>query len=108
MLFCVNTNFAIDVQLLKESMTKAGKALKIVLEMYGINQNQLAVAMGIGRSSVNRWVKENRDPLGNAVLEIRKGLREINPEAAEKFIQLYLDDSVEEVQENNLKSSHQI
>jgi transcriptional regulator with XRE-family HTH domain len=95
MLFCVNTNFAIDVQLLKESMTKAGKALKIVLEMYGINQNQLAVAMGIGRSSVNRWVKENRDPLGNAVLEIRKGLREINPEAAEKFIQLYLDDSVE-------------
>jgi transcriptional regulator with XRE-family HTH domain len=89
-------------------MTKAGKALKMVLEIYGINQNQLAVAMGIGRSSINRWVKENRDPLGNAVLEIRKGLREINPKAAEKFIQLYLDDSVEEVQENNLKSSHQI
>jgi transcriptional regulator with XRE-family HTH domain len=77
-------------------MTQAGKALKMVLEIYGINQNQLAIAMGIGRSSINRWVKENRDPVANAVLEIRKGLREINPEAAEKFIQFYLDDPVEE------------
>jgi transcriptional regulator with XRE-family HTH domain len=89
-------------------MTKAGKALKMVLEIYGINQNQLAVAMGIGRSSINRWVKENRDPLGNAVLEIRKGLREINPEAAEKFIQLYLEDSVEEDRKNYLKSSSKV
>jgi transcriptional regulator with XRE-family HTH domain len=84
-------------------MTKAGKALKMVLEIYGINQNQLAIAMGIGRSSINRWVKENRDPVANAVLEIRKGLREINPEAAEKFIQLYLDESVEEEPKKSLK-----
>ena len=89
-------------------MTKAGKALKIVLEMYGINQNQLAVAMGIGRSSINRWVKENRDPLGNAVLEIRKGLKSINPEAAEEFIRLYLDDSAEEEEQKNLKSSTRV
>jgi transcriptional regulator with XRE-family HTH domain len=84
-------------------MTKAGKALKMVLEIYGINQNQLAIAMGIGRSSINRWVKENRDPVANAVLEIRKGLREINPEAAEKFIEFYLDDSVEEQLQTSTK-----
>ena len=89
-------------------MTKAGKALKIVLEMYGINQNQLATAMGIGRSSINRWVKENRDPVANAVLDIRRGLKSINPEAAEEFIRLYLDDTAEEEEKKNLKSSTRV
>ena len=76
-------------------MGKAATALKQVLEIYGISQNKLAVAMEIGRSTVNRWVKENRDPSGDAILEIRKGLREINPEAAEDFIRRYLDESDE-------------
>jgi hypothetical protein len=48
--------------------------------------------MGIGRSSINRWVNENRDPASEAVLEIRKGLQHINPDAAGDFIRLYLDD----------------
>lgn len=74
-------------------MGKAGTVLKQVLEVYGISQNKLAVAMGIGRSSVNRWVNDNRDPSGDVILEIRKGLREIAPEAAEEFIRLYLDES---------------
>ncbi len=76
-------------------MGKAGTVLKRVLEVYGISQNKLAVAMGIGRSSINRWVNENRDPSGDAILEIRRGLQKINPVAAEEFIRLYLDDSVE-------------
>lgn len=74
-------------------MGKAGTVLKQVLEVYGISQNKLAVAMEIGRSSVNRWVNDNRDPSGDVILEIRKGLRKINPEAAEEFIRLYLDES---------------
>jgi transcriptional regulator with XRE-family HTH domain len=74
-------------------MRKAGKALKQVLEAYGISQNKLAVAMGTGRSSINRWVNENRDPSGDAILEIRRGLQKIDPVAAEEFIRLYLDDS---------------
>lgn len=74
-------------------MGKAGTVLKQVLEAYGISQNKLAVAMGIGRSSINRWVNENRDPGGDAILEIRKGLNKINPAAAEEFIGLYLDES---------------
>lgn len=67
--------------------------LKQVLETYGISQNKLATAMGIGRSSINRWVNENRDPSGDAILEIRKGLQKIDPAAAEEFIRLYLDDA---------------
>ena len=73
-------------------MAKAGKALRQVLEIYGISQNQLAVAMGIARSSVNGWVNETRSPTSDAVLEIRKGLQAINPEAAEEFMRLYLSD----------------
>jgi transcriptional regulator with XRE-family HTH domain len=77
-------------------MGKAGTVLKRVLEAYGISQNKLAVAMGIGRSSINRWVNENRDPSGDAILEIRKGLQKIDPTAAQEFIQLYLDESDED------------
>lgn len=71
-------------------MSTAGRALKQVLETYDISQNKLAVAMGIGRSLVNNWVKEYRTPTSEGVLEIRKGLQSINPEAAEEFIRLYL------------------
>lgn len=74
-------------------MGKAGKALKQVLDAYDISQNRLAVAMGIARSNVHRWVNESRDPVAEAILEIRKGLRQINPDAAAEFIRLYLDES---------------
>ena len=74
-------------------MSKAGQALKQVLEDYGISQNKLAVAMEIGRSTVNHWVNEMRDPGSESVLKIRDSLRKINSEAAEEFIRLYLDES---------------
>jgi transcriptional regulator with XRE-family HTH domain len=77
-------------------MGKAGKALKQVLEDYKITQNQLAVAMGIRRSNVSRWVSEIRDPVAETMLEIRDGLQKINPEAAQEFIKLYLGESGEE------------
>ncbi|MEQ8757423.1 MAG: helix-turn-helix transcriptional regulator [Coleofasciculus sp. G1-WW12-02] len=76
-------------------MGKAGTVLKQVLDTYRISQNKLAVAMGIGRSSINRWVNENRDPSGDAILQIRKGLNKISPAAANEFIRLYLDESDE-------------
>lgn len=72
-------------------MGRAGKALKQVLERYDISQNRLAVTMGIGRSNVHRWVNEIRDPVAEAVYEIRKALLSINPEAAEEFIRLFLE-----------------
>ncbi|HEY9833541.1 MAG TPA: helix-turn-helix transcriptional regulator, partial [Stenomitos sp.] len=75
-------------------MGKAGTVLKQILDAYGISQNKLAVAMGTGRSSINRLVNENRDPSGDAILEIRRGLLKIDPVAAEEFIRLYLDDSL--------------
>jgi transcriptional regulator with XRE-family HTH domain len=74
-------------------MGRAGNALKNVLETYGISQNQLAVAMGIDRSNLSRWVSGNRDPAAEAVFEIRLALQKINPVAAEEFVRLYLYDS---------------
>jgi transcriptional regulator with XRE-family HTH domain len=74
-------------------MSKAGNALRQVLEAYGISQNQLAVAMEINRSTIHHWINETRDPAADAVLKIRKALQAITPEAAEEFIRLYLDDS---------------
>lgn len=74
-------------------MGQAGKALRQVLETYGISQNQVAVKMGVGRSNVYRWVNEVRDPGAEMVLQLRYALREINPEAADEFVRLYLDDA---------------
>ena len=81
-------------------MGKAGKALRQVLEAYDISQNKLAVAMGIGRSTMHYWFNDIRDPSAEAVLEIRKGLRKINPVAAEEFIRLYLDESDEDEEQS--------
>ncbi|WGV26035.1 helix-turn-helix domain-containing protein [Halotia branconii] len=77
-------------------MGKAGKALKRVLETYGISQNKLAVTMGTGRPNVHRWVNEMTDPVAETVLEIRNALKVINPAAAEEFIRLYLEDPTED------------
>ena len=71
-------------------MGRAGTALKQVLENYGISQNRLAVAMGVGRSNIHRWVNGTTDPVAEAVLEIRDALQRIDPEAAATFVQLYL------------------
>lgn len=74
-------------------MGKAGKALKKVLENYGISQNQLAIAMGISPANVSRWVNESRDPIGDAIVEIKNALEKFDPEAAEEFVMLYLYNS---------------
>jgi transcriptional regulator with XRE-family HTH domain len=72
-------------------MGRAGKALKQALTTYGISQNQLAAAMGVGHANVSRWVNEVRDPGGETILEIREALQQINPAAAAEFIKLYLE-----------------
>ncbi len=72
-------------------MGKAGQALRLVLDKYGITQNQLAIEMGIRRSNVSRWVSEVRDPTAETLLEIRNGIQKIDPIAAEEFIRLYLN-----------------
>ena len=72
-------------------MGRAGKALKQALLTYGISQNQLAAAMGVGHANVSRWVNEVRDPGSETILEIREALDQINPAATEEFIRLYLE-----------------
>lgn len=76
-------------------MGKAGRALRQVLETYSISQNQLAIEMGIDRSIVSRWVSESRDPVAEAVYEIRKALEKLDPAAAEEFVMLYLYDATD-------------
>jgi transcriptional regulator with XRE-family HTH domain len=75
---------------INERMSKAGQALKQVLETYGITQNQLAVAMGTRRSNVGRWFHGQVDPTGDTIAQITQGLRTLNPTAAEEFVRLYL------------------
>lgn len=73
-------------------MGKAGKALKQVLEDYGISQFALAVAMDVERNNVYRWVNEKRDPTAETVVEIVRALKTLNSEAAKVFADLYLGD----------------
>lgn len=78
----------------KGGMGKAGKALRQVLETYGITQNKLAVVMGTRRSNVGRWFHEQIDPTGDTIAEIVAALSKIEPTAAEDFVRLYLGDSM--------------
>lgn len=73
-------------------MGRANHALKQVLETYNISQNRLAVALGIDRSAVFKWVREQRDPSAENITEITKALKQMNPDAARAFVQLYLGD----------------
>jgi transcriptional regulator with XRE-family HTH domain len=51
-------------------MGKAGKALRKVLDTHNISQNRLAMAMGIWRANVSRWVSEVRYLVAETMLEI--------------------------------------
>jgi len=73
-------------------MGQAGKALRQVLETYGINQSSLATALGVDRPVVFRWFHEQTDPTAETVASIVRVLREINPIAAKEFIRFYLVD----------------
>ena len=73
-------------------MGRASKALKQVLDTYGISQNQLAVTMGVERGSVSRWYHDKRDPTAETVVEIVEALKTLNFQAGEEFVQLYLGD----------------
>lgn len=71
-------------------MGKAGKALRQVLETYGITQNKLAVTLGIKPYAVFRWFHEQTDPSAETAADIAKALQEIDPTAADEFVRLYL------------------
>ncbi|MEL6814981.1 MAG: hypothetical protein AAFP03_09225 [Cyanobacteria bacterium J06598_3] len=50
----------------------------------------LAVTMGVARSTVNQWVNEVSDPLADSIPEIINALEELEPSAAQIFLQLYI------------------
>lgn len=73
-------------------MGKAGNVLKQVLETHDLTQYGLAKAMGVERRTVYRWVKGDRDPSADTVVEIVEALKSLNTQAAEDFVKLYLGD----------------
>jgi transcriptional regulator with XRE-family HTH domain len=75
-------------------MGKAGQALRQVLEKYGISQYKLASTLGIERNNVSRWVREERDPTAERVVDIVRALAEIDIDAAREFVQVYIVDEV--------------
>ena len=79
-------------------MGGSSDARKTVLETYEISQNNLAVTMGVERGSVYRWFHGKRDPTAETVVEIVEALKVLNPEAAEKFVQLYLGDVLNNIE----------
>lgn len=81
-----------------QGMGKANQALKQVLERYGISQNKLAVALGIDRSAVFKWVHDQREPSSETIVEITQVLKTLNPLAAKEFVKLYLGNLVEDDQ----------
>jgi plasmid maintenance system antidote protein VapI len=76
-------------------MGKAGKALRQVLETYGISQNKLAVALGVKPFVVFRWFHEQTDPSAETVVDMARVLQSINPTAAAEFVRLYLGEFME-------------
>lgn len=75
-------------------MGRAGKALRSVLETYGISQNKLAIALGVKRYVVFRWFHEQTDPNAETVADIVRVLQNIEPSAAEEFVRLYLGEII--------------
>ena len=81
-------------------MGRASQALKQVLEQYGISQNRLAVTLGIDRAAVFKWVHDQREPTSDTIVEITRALKQINPEAANAFVQRYLGEILTETAED--------
>jgi DNA-binding XRE family transcriptional regulator len=77
-------------------MGKAGKALRQVLETYGITQNKLAVALGVKPYAVFRWYHEQSDPSAETAVDIAKALQGIEPAAAKEFVRLYIGEVFED------------
>lgn len=78
-----------------QGMGRANEVLRQVLETYGISQNKLAVALGIDRSAVFKWVHDQREPSSETIVEITQALKTLNPPAAKEFVRLYLGNIVE-------------
>jgi transcriptional regulator with XRE-family HTH domain len=76
-------------------MGKAGQALRQVLESYNITQSLLAIELGVEPRLVFRWFHEHTDPTAQTVAEIVQALNNINPSAAEHFVQAYLGDLIQ-------------
>ncbi|WP_374914728.1 helix-turn-helix domain-containing protein [Umezakia ovalisporum] len=77
-----------------ETMGKAGKALKQVLDYYNITQSKLARGLGVEVSIVFCWYYEKIDPTAENVAEIVTVLNNISKSAANDFIQGYLGDLI--------------
>ncbi|MBD2579009.1 helix-turn-helix transcriptional regulator [Oscillatoria sp. FACHB-1406] len=77
-------------------MGKAGHALKKTLEAYKISQRHLATVLGVRSYVVYRWFHEQIDPSAENTAAIASALQQIDPDAANAFVRLYLGEYLEE------------
>ena len=70
--------------------------LKQTLEKYEISQYKLAEVMGIERNNVSRWVREERDPTAQKVVDLVRALNQLNREAAKDFVTHFLIDELQD------------
>ncbi|NMG59345.1 helix-turn-helix domain-containing protein [Geitlerinema sp. P-1104] len=77
-------------------MSKASHALQQALELYGISQNRLARELGVDLPIVFRWFHGQVDPTAETITNIADALRQIEPEAAQTFINAFFARSVTE------------
>jgi transcriptional regulator with XRE-family HTH domain len=77
-------------------MGRASDALKRVLQEFDISQNQVAVALNVDRSAVYKWFHGQREPTSETIVELTRVLKAMKPEAASRFVQLYLGEILEE------------
>ena len=58
--------------------------------MFDMQEEGLVWLEGIRRSNISCWVAEIRDPVAETFLDLRDALHNLNPDASEEFIRLYL------------------
>jgi hypothetical protein len=81
-------------------MGKASDGLKHVLDCYGISRNQLAIAMGVNRSTVSHWYAGSRDPMAESIPQVVDALESLHPGAGGAFLETYLARSLDSLTPN--------
>ena len=74
-------------------MTKASTALQSILTTYPITPSQLTTALQIPTPTFTAWLQGYIDPPVDRLAALISALHRLNPQAAEDFIQRYLEDA---------------
>ncbi|MFM7471750.1 MAG: hypothetical protein ACKO5P_09610, partial [Nodosilinea sp.] len=74
-------------------MTKASTALHHILTTYPITPTQLTTALQIPTATFTAWLQGHLTPPADRLAALISTLHQLNPQAAEDVIQLYLEEA---------------